>query len=277
MAVQTSMYLEYFTKSIRNITQVYMIRKTTGEKVAYNIFMINNDHSTFVLIMQEKCKFYSTKPVFDKIEELHPSLIRNLDQKTFYSFIIEFSESLIKNIIAVGSSVQAKINLLIAIVYTLYIALDQNLSTSITFGFAYRRSSFVHENGQLWQFNQNKLLIYCIFVCGFLLLLFDHKLKYSGRRLLDSRKNVASDNDEEEPDEKPPSTKQMVEALQIFFFGSFALSTHSVNRLKWLGPKYVVEILRSISINYPKEKKLDSCLKINSLRKICVYRKIPKK
>ncbi|KAE9543314.1 hypothetical protein AGLY_003225 [Aphis glycines] len=59
----------------------------------------------------------------------------------------------------------------------------------------------------------------------------------SGRRLLDSRKNVASDNDEEEPDEKPPSTKQMVEALQIFFFGSFALSTHSVNRLKWLGPK----------------------------------------
>ncbi|KAE9525167.1 hypothetical protein AGLY_014411 [Aphis glycines] len=50
-------------------------------------------------------------------------------------------------------------------------------------------------------------------------------------------KNVASDNDEEEPDEKPPSTKQMVEALQIFFFGSFALSTHSVNRLKWLSPK----------------------------------------
>ncbi|KAE9541724.1 hypothetical protein AGLY_003715 [Aphis glycines] len=56
-------------------------------------------------------------------------------------------------------------------------------------------------------------------------------------------KNVASDNDEEEPDEKPPSTKQMVEALQItrldllllfFFFCVFpqiipATSTVSLN------------------------------------------------
>ncbi|KAE9545779.1 hypothetical protein AGLY_001322 [Aphis glycines] len=65
---------------------------------------------------------------------------------------------------------------------------------------------------------------------------------------INDRKNVASDNDEEEPDKKPPSTKQMVESLQIyfnFFFGSFALSTHSVNRLKWLSPK-ITDIIESV-------------------------------
>lgn len=34
------------------------------------------------------------------------------------------------------------------------ITLDQNLATSIAFEFAYRRSSFVHKNGQLWQFSR---------------------------------------------------------------------------------------------------------------------------